>query len=149
MTIISAPSIPAIRELLGASDLPSSDIENPGIDFLALGDSDDLQGVVGLEAYGTAGLLRSLAVQASQRGAGHGRALVEAIESRAAGRGVRTMYLLTTTAEDFFARLGYRKADRSSAPVAIQKTREFAGLCPSTATFMMKDLPAAVTGPKH
>jgi amino-acid N-acetyltransferase len=51
---------------------------------------------------------------------------------------VRVIYLLTTTAEEFFARRGYRRTERSSAPVAIRNTREFAGICPVSSAFMNK-----------
>ena len=149
MTIFLAPSLEAVRELITASDLPAGDLESPGIEFLAAGTRHAVNGVVGLEAYGDVGLLRSLAVRGERRGKGHGQALVAAIESHAARRGVRTLYLLTTTAAPFFARLGYQPADRAAAPDAIRKTREFSQLCPSTAAFMAKALTPVVTSPKH
>jgi amino-acid N-acetyltransferase len=50
------------------------------------------------------------------------------------------MFLLTTTAETFFERRGYRRVDRSQAPLAIQSTSEFASLCPASSAFMIKQL---------
>jgi amino-acid N-acetyltransferase len=50
------------------------------------------------------------------------------------------MYLLTTTAETFFERRGYRRVDRTEAPQAIQTTVEFASLCPASSAFMIKRL---------
>ncbi len=149
MTIRPASSRQVVRALLDANDLPSADLDNSAIEFLALEENDAVTGIVGLEVYGPDALLRSLAVRADQRGAGHGHALVSAIESRALERGARAMYLLTTTAAPFFARLGYAPASRDGAPEAIRRTREFSQLCPSTAAFMAKTLSPAVTGSKH
>jgi amino-acid N-acetyltransferase len=98
---------------------------------------------VGLELHGDVALLRSLVVEPAHRGSGDGVALVAAAEEHARHHGVRQIYLLTTTAAPFFARLGWRDADRDGAPDAIRRTREFSGLCPSTASFMVK----AVTSP--
>jgi amino-acid N-acetyltransferase len=47
---------------------------------------------------------------------------------------------LTTTAESFFAKHGYQRAARESAPAAIRGTREFAGICPASSTFMLRHL---------
>jgi amino-acid N-acetyltransferase len=66
--------------------------------------------------------------------------LVERAETHAAKYGVRTLYLLTTTAEAFFARRGYHRIDRGVAPAAIRSTREFAALCPASSAFMSKRL---------
>jgi amino-acid N-acetyltransferase len=54
--------------------------------------------------------------------------------------GVRSIYLLTTTAEVFFKRLGYERIERSRAPPSIERTREFASLCPASSAFMIKQL---------
>jgi len=62
-------------------------------------------------------------------------------ERFAQSRGVREIYLLTTTAQRFFERLGYARVPREAAPVAIQRTQEFSTLCPSGSAFMVKRLP--------
>ena len=69
-----------------------------------------------------------------------GSTLVEYAEQYAATKGVRSIYLLTSTGEAFFKRLGYHWIDRSRAPPSIKETREFAGLCPASSAFMMKAL---------
>jgi amino-acid N-acetyltransferase len=50
------------------------------------------------------------------------------------------LYLLTTTADAFFRRLGYEQTARELAPPAIKATREFSSLCPSSSIFMVKQL---------
>jgi len=59
----------------------------------------------------------------------------------AQSRGAEEVYLLTSTAERFFERLGYACVPREAAPVAIQRTQEFSTLCPSDSAFMVKRLP--------
>ena len=98
--------------------------------------------VSAFQARGDAGLLRSLAVAADRRGGGLATRLVDALEARARTLGIRTLYLLTTTAEAFFARRGYAPADRATVPDAILATEEFRGICPSTAACMAKPLVA-------
>jgi len=48
------------------------------------------------------------------------------------------LFLLTTTAADYFSARGFDPVDRSSAPEAIRRTREFAEICPGSAAFMRK-----------
>ena len=108
--------------------------------FFGCGPENEPKGIVGLEIYGSDALLRSLAVDASARGRGCAKALVAQAERYAASRGVRRIYLLTTTAGKFFERLGYRALARADAPEAIRNTAEFSSLCPSSSAFMAKDL---------
>ncbi len=105
-----------------------------------LRDGERVIGTVGLEVAGDAALLRSLAVSTSLRRKGCGRELVAAAEALASIIGVRTLYLLTTTAAPFFARLGYADARRDRAPAAIAALPQFRSICPSTAAFMAKSL---------
>ena len=143
LNVFRGPSLAQVRQLAAAADLPTDDLGSADLaHFFGAGTPDDPRGVVGLELLGDAALLRSLTVAAEARGAGYGRALVAAAEQHAAGLGVRSVYLLTTTAADFFARLGYHRVERDSAPAAVQGTREFAALCPASATFMVKQLGA-------
>ena len=73
----------------------------------------------------------------SRRGEGHGRRLVDHLERIAAGP-VERLHLLTTTAAAFFRALGYEPADRETAPAAIAASAEFRGLCPASASYLVK-----------
>jgi amino-acid N-acetyltransferase len=95
---------------------------------------------VGLELFGTVALLRSLAVVSSRRRAGLGSKLVAHAEEYARNKGIKTLYLLTNTAESFFKHRGYQSTARDDAPVAIRQTREFSELCPVSSAFMVKHL---------
>ncbi|CAG0968732.1 partial amino-acid N-acetyltransferase, partial [Anaerolineae bacterium] len=55
-------------------------------------------------------------------------------------RGVKSLYLLTMTAEAFFLRRGYARLLRENAPEAIRNTKEFSGICPLSSAFMVKNL---------
>lgn len=140
-TISGDPRLETVRQLLESAQLPTGDLTHEHCrHFFFAGEADRPDGLVGLEILGEAGLLRSLVVRESGRGAGLGSALVEHVEQYARERKIRAVYLLTTTAEDFFAARGYRIASREEAPPAIRATREFSGLCPASSTFMVKQL---------
>lgn len=97
-------------------------------------------GYVGLEGEGRDLLLRSLVVLADRKARGLGARVLAAAEIVASNLGGARLHLLTTTAESFFIRHGYRAANRQTAPEAIRRTREFAGLCPASAAYLTKDL---------
>jgi amino-acid N-acetyltransferase len=125
--------------LLAAAQLPTDDLTERHCEhFFFTGVDGAPDGLVGLELLGDVALLRSLAVAAGRRGSGAGSRLLSHAEAHARAQGVRRVYLLTTTAESFFARRGYRRADRASAPDAIRATREFSALCPASSAFMVK-----------
>lgn len=96
--------------------------------------------VAGLEARGLSGLLRSVAVAAGERGSGMGRALVEDRIGAARARRLVAVYLLTTTAAEYFRRLGFRDARREEVPAEIRTSVEFTAVCPSTATCLAREL---------
>jgi amino-acid N-acetyltransferase len=139
--IHTRPICSAAAALLEVSGLPSSDLTETHMEsFFYCGPSAAPIGLVGLEFCGDVALLRSLVVLPDRRGSGLGAALLEHAESVARVRGARAVFLLTTTAEDFFARRGYAAAARASAPPAIRATREFSDLCPASSAFMVKPL---------
>ena len=135
--------LPAIRALLAAAGLPTADLAAaPPADFWGCREGTALIGVVGLEIHGTVALLRSLAVAPDWQGRGLGAALLAHAERTARQRGITTLYLLTTTAEAFFARHGYVRIPREAAPPVLQQTAEFAALCPASAVCLTKPLDA-------
>lgn len=130
---------PAIQELLAAEHLPTDDLSDDLLTgFLVAREGATLCGTVAIEKLASAALLRSLAVRPECRGRGLGQQLVAHAESAARESGADGIYLLTTTARDFFARLGYRVATREEAPPAIAGSTEFRSLCPASAVFMVK-----------
>jgi len=133
--------LPGIARLLEGAGLPTEDLPPQTSGFFVSFTGESLVGVIGLERYGGAGLLRSLAVDRNRRGRGTGQALCETLLRYSEAEGVRDLYLLTTDAAVFFERLGFAVIDRTLAPAEIKRSREFAGLCPETATLMFLRLP--------
>jgi amino-acid N-acetyltransferase len=135
-----AADLDAIRSMLAAGHLPIGDVEEHLAEFI-LGKQDGAPvGTVAAEYAGEAALLRSLYVVPSQRGRGFGARLLAAIEARAASRGVRELYLLTTSAAAYFKSFGFSTASREDAPEGIRSTAQFRTLCPATAACMSKTL---------
>ncbi|MEM7407873.1 MAG: arsenic resistance N-acetyltransferase ArsN2 [Pseudomonadota bacterium] len=135
--------VTAIAMLVEAG-LPTGDLgATDWSHFLASGPRKAPEGLVGLELLGKVALLRSLIVGEQARGRGLGAALVRAAEAHAANEGVQTLFLLTETAERFFAVRGYQPVARETVPADIVGTREFSELCPENAVVMCKQLGAA------
>ena len=125
--------------LLTQAGLPVDDLEAGKLAFTAECD-EAIQGVIGIESFGDAALLRSLVIAEPARGKGVGQLLVSALEVASAETGVAEMWLLTIDADGWFSRLGYKVRDRAGAPASIRETREFSGLCPDDAVLMSKKL---------
>ena len=139
----SAEDEEQVKKILAASGLHYQDISPSELKHFLIARENTalpLAGVVGLEPKDEVGLLRSLAVAKNYRRQGLATQLVHKIEEYARSQQMDTLYLLTLTAEDFFAGRGYTKAERESAPEALQKTTEFKSLCPETSVCMKKHL---------
>jgi amino-acid N-acetyltransferase len=129
---------PAVTTLLEAAGLPAAGVPRSLHDFLVAEGAGDgrLLGAIGLEPYGSAALLRSAVVAPSERGTGVGHALVRALLVHATARGFRELYLLTTTAEEFFPRFGFERIGREEVPAAVRESVEFRESCPASGTVM-------------
>ncbi len=136
-SVVVGPAVPAdldaIRALLRRLHLPAEDVGLGHQSFLAARSGGELVGCVGLERYGDAALLRSLAVVPRLQATGLGKRLSAEVVAEARRAGVRTLYLLTTTAAPFFERAGFRRVERASAPPAVAASPEFKALCPASA----------------
>ncbi|MGH7713977.1 MAG: arsenic resistance N-acetyltransferase ArsN2 [Gemmatimonadaceae bacterium] len=127
----------AVRTLLANADLPLDGLNEQFGEGYAIAERDGvIVGAEGIETYDDAGLLRSAVVDARWRGHGVGDALTRDRLAWAQSRGLRDVYLLTTTAADYFPRYGFVRVSRTSAPAALQRSREFAEACPDTAVTM-------------
>jgi amino-acid N-acetyltransferase len=127
----------AIARLLEINDLPFSDIQENDIDFIIAKNGQQIIGCIGLEKNGSEGLLRSFAVDYNFQNNGFGRELYNRLLAYGVQHGIKTLHLLTTTAKDYFMKVGFRLDSRSNAPKIIQKSKEFSSLCPSSSTYMV------------
>lgn len=131
---------PDLIAALEAVGLPTDGLHEPGRRFFRFEDDVGLIGYGGLELIGPDILIRFMVVVDDRRGAGLGAALLAWLETEAADRKASALYLLTTSAADFFQRYGYAVLPRSAAPAAIAATAQFSALCPASAAFMFKEL---------
>ena len=112
--------------------------------FLVIRHGSDLVGCVGLEIYGDAALLRSLAVVPERRGEGLGWTLADAALARARERGCRRIVVFTRTAADFFAeKLGFRRVEAAGIDPRLHGSAIYADGRALGATCMELDLDEA------
>jgi amino-acid N-acetyltransferase len=128
----------AVESLLSASDLPVAGVRDNFSSFIVAEDQGEIAGAIGLEEFGSVALLRSAVVSPAHRGTGIGTRLVERILEHAEEAGIEEVYLLTTSAEEYFPRLGFVRTTRSAVPTALKESREFQGACPETAAVMTR-----------
>ncbi|MCU0431399.1 MAG: arsenic resistance N-acetyltransferase ArsN2 [Cytophagaceae bacterium] len=129
--------LPSIRMLLGKYHLPFEDIDAHLPHFIVVKYRDMVIGTIGMELLPPFGLLRSLAIDASFRRLGLASGLLEKQFAWARNMSLERLYLLTTTAEDFFQARGFTRIDRVHVPTSILHTKQFSSLCPSSSVVMV------------
>lgn len=132
--------LPRVEQLLTDSKLPLDGVKESLKDFVVAEANGDIVGVAGLEVCCDDALLRSVAVRPEWRSKGVGRALVIRAIAEAESRGIRALFLLTTTAEHYFPSFGFAKVERSVIPEAVRATKEFTSACPASAVAMARPL---------
>jgi amino-acid N-acetyltransferase len=132
----TAEDVPSILDLLARNQLPPDGLDSHLATTLVSTDGDRLLGCAALELYDGAALLRSVAVEADQRGRGLGHDLTRAALDLARAHSVKAVYLLTETAGDFFPRFGFRRITRDDVEPAVKQSAEFTTACPSSALVM-------------
>ena len=132
-----------MEHLLSASDLPLDGVREALGAFVVAEAGSDIVGVAGLEVCRHDALLRSVAVLPEWRSHGLGRTLVTRVIADAEARGLRALYLLTTTAERYFPSFGFRTIGRDEVPEALRGTAEFRDACPASATVMYRPVAGA------
>lgn len=119
----------AVEALLESFDLPTAGVTDHVADFIVAADGGRIVAAAGIELYGTVALLRSVAVSIDYRSQGIARTLVEHLLDRARGAGVREVFLLTSTAADYFARHGFSPISDGEVDPAVRASKEFDSCC--------------------
>lgn len=129
-----------IQKLLQNSGLPYEDIGTHLQNFLCLMNKAEIIAVGGFEIYSEVALLRSLAVVEGKRNKGSGQLIYSALIDHAKTKKIKTIYLLTETAEKFFLKNGFTKVERNVIPETIKNTHEYKKLCAESAIVLMKNI---------
>jgi amino-acid N-acetyltransferase len=135
----------AVEDLLAASKLPLDGVKENFSSFVVADDQGEIAGAIGLEKFGTVALLRSAVVSPDYRGSGVGKKLVEKVLERAEADGIEELFLLTTSAENYFPRFGFTRTTRSAVPPAVKASAEFRGACPDSAAVMTRRITTQVS----
>jgi len=136
-----AEDLAAALELIAGAGLPTDGVAAAfPAGYAVVRDAAGLAAVAGLEVHGSAGLLRSVAVRPSHRSAGLGGLLVDDRLAAARRAGLDAVYLLTTTAAEYFRRHGFLELPRAEAPAVLRASTEFASVCPASAVCMRRSV---------
>jgi amino-acid N-acetyltransferase len=130
----------AVRRLLETQRLPLDGVDEHVSTMVVAKKGSEVVGVAAVELYEDGALLRSVVVHPTVRGQGLGHRLSEAALGIARDRGTHTAFLLTTTAEKFFPKLGFEPIVRADVPASVQASIEFQSACPASAVVMRKRL---------
>lgn len=139
---LRAGDLVQLENLLLGNNLPVEDCAEQAQHFYGIFDDNDLIAAGGLEPAANVALLRSVVVHEQYRGLGLGKSIIEYLIRLAESEGRESVYLLTETAATYFENLGFKRIDRTEVPPAIADTRQFASLCPDTASCLRMALAA-------
>jgi amino-acid N-acetyltransferase len=129
-----------ILSLLGMVDLPGDGVSENLKNFFVSTYGKTVIGCIGLRICGKSGLMRSLAVRPEHRGKGIGKALIRRIFSYAKDKKIFDLYLLTTTAEEYYVKYGFARIQRDAVDPQMLDAPEFKSVCAQAAVCMKKGL---------
>ncbi len=138
--LAEARDLAAVRRLLESQHLPLDGVDEHVSTMVVAKKGSEVLGAAAVELYADGALLRSVVVDPVVQGQGLGHRLSEAALSIAKDRGTHTAFLLTTTAEKFFPKLGFEPIVRDDVPASVQASIEFQSACPASAVVMRKRL---------
>ena len=129
---------PALRQLLQTCGLTEAGVAAQ-LDRVRVATwQGRIVGMALLERYAEGGLLRSVAVDPAWQRRSIGRRLVETMLEEARREGLSQVFLLTETAADFFARLGFVPIAREEVPASVRAAPQFTHLCPVSSQVMRR-----------
>ena len=142
ITRASADDLGGVLRLLESLQLPTAGVTDHLGDFFIAKERDGrLTGAIGLERYGTLGLLRSAAVAPGLQNSGVGSKLARLLIAFARAEGLTELVLFTPSARAFFARFGFVPANREDYRAQLMASSQWGDCsCRNSAEFMQLDL---------
>jgi N-acetylglutamate synthase-like GNAT family acetyltransferase len=137
ITRASAEDLIGVLSLLKSLQLPTAGVADHFGNFFVAKENERLAGAIGLERYGTLGLLRSAAVAPRLQKSGVGSKLTRLLIAFAKAEGLTELVLFTPTAGDFFARFGFVPANRENYHSQLKASAQWGDCsCRNSAEFM-------------
>ncbi|OLL27775.1 GNAT family N-acetyltransferase [Burkholderia sp. SRS-W-2-2016] len=136
----TASDLATIEALLAANNLPTVGVAEHLTNFVVGVKSSVIIACGGVEYYADFALMRSIVVVGDARRAGLGKTIVAHLLAACQLRAVRSVVLLTTTAEHYFAGQGFARVEREEVPLPLLASSQFRGVCPASATAMLEVL---------
>jgi amino-acid N-acetyltransferase len=129
-----------VLRLLIDQQLPPDGLRDHVGTMLVARQGGHIVGSAAVEMYEHGALLRSVVVAPGRERQGLGRQLTDAAIRLAAGHHAAAIYLLTTTAAEYFPKFGFVRIARTDVPATVQASVEFQWACPASAIVMRKSL---------
>lgn len=128
------------KQLVADSGLPIQDLNYQKQTLISFFDKNAFIATAGLEIYGADALLRSVAVIKERQHNGIGSLILDQLQPVLQEKKIKTLYLLTETAKDFFLKRGFELIERKNVPQSVQSSAEFSHICPASASVMMRKI---------
>jgi len=139
--IATKTDLAMIIELLQTNELPTEDIHSETQHFFVLESDNSIIACCAVELYPPDGLLRSFAVRKEFQNMGYGKLIYDfTIKQSKQDLKLSTLYILTTTANNYFHKQNWKLINRIDTPKTIQASEEFASICPVSAVCMSLEL---------
>ncbi|WP_276372362.1 arsenic resistance N-acetyltransferase ArsN2 [Chryseolinea sp. H1M3-3] len=139
--VTDSTKLQELESFLELNNLPFTDLTLEGNVFWKYCDPQgNMVGSGGLEMYGDVALLRSVAVRQAERSKNLGSKIVNKLLQHAKESGIKSVFLLTETAHDFFLKKGFTDLSRDEVPIALKTSSEFSFVCPASAKCMVYHL---------
>lgn len=134
----SAEDLAEVLSLLESLQLPTAGVADHFCNFLVARENDGrLAGAIGLERYGTLGLLRSAAVAPRLQKSGIGSKLTRLLIDFAKAEGLTELVLFTPSARAFFVHFGFGPANREDYSTQLKASSQWGDCsCRNSAEFM-------------
>ena len=127
-----------VEALLTACGLPLTGLDAPNLHLIVAREDDRLVGCAAIERFGTACVLRSLAVSPDRRGSGLARRLIDSLLHEARAAGSTEAYLLTKNVQRLASRYGFMPIPRERVSPQALASPEFGLDCCSSASVMLR-----------
>jgi amino-acid N-acetyltransferase len=122
--ILTQDDWPQVQTLMTSNDMPLFGVLADGTRFWGCFDAGRLIGVIGCEAQGQFGLLRSALVHPDYRSQGIMPRLTETFMEHARAAGLTAVYLLTDRAGPYWARYGFVRVDNHEPAQRLANTHQ-------------------------